>query len=335
MKLSALDLMTVSDGQSHDSAFANTLELAKHLDNLGFERLWFAEHHGSNFHLSSAPEISAAVIAGATKKLKVGTGGTMIMHYSPLKIAETFKTLAGYAPGRVDIGIGRAPGGSHHAITALAEGRRVNYSDLYDKTENILHYLADEPIEDPLYKKIKASPTDLEQKPTPWLLGSSGNSAQKAGELGLGYSFAKFFGLEGVPNDLFDYYRQNFKPSSLLQEPYVISTYQVVVAETEEEADYLAKPLEINRLLNLQNEFRSTLPPERAAEYDYSDDIQKVVDSQYEKRFLIKGTHEQVKAILLDEKEKYGFDEAMIYSPIPDHQKRLESYTLLADAFKD
>lgn len=335
MKLSALDLITIMEDQTPESAFSNTADLAKHLDKLGYNRLWFAEHHGSKYHLSSSPEISAAYIAGLTDKLKVGTGGTMIMHYSPLKIAENFKTLAALAPGRVDIGIGRAPGGSHIAINALAEGKNVEYTDLYEKTEMILHYLADEEQENSLYNQIDASPSNLIQKPTPWLLGSSGNSAMKAGELGIGYSFAKFFGIDNVPDDLFEHYRYHFKPSALMAEPYVISTYQVVVAETEEEVNQLAKPLEINRLLNLQNKFRPILPVEKAHNVEFDPIHQDIIDRQYKDRILIKGTPEQVKAILLDEQEKYGFDEAMIYSPIPNHDKRLKSYELLYNALQN
>lgn len=335
MKLSALDLITLTEDQSAESAFNNTANLAKHLDQLGYNRLWFAEHHGSKFHLSSSPEISAAYIAGITNNLKVGTGGTMIMHYSPLKIAENFKTLAAFAPGRVDIGIGRAPGGSPIAIDALAEGRHIEYTDLYEKIKLILRYLADENQEDSLYKRIEASPTHLIEKPTPWLLGSSGNSAMKAGELGVGYSFAKFFGIDNVPDDLFEHYKYHFKPSTLMAEPYSISTYQVVVAETEEEANQLAKPLEINRLLNLQNKFRPILPVNKAQDVQFDSVHRNILSKQYEDRIIIKGTPEQVKVILLDEQEKYGFDEAMIYSPIPNHAKRLNSYTLLYKVFQN
>lgn len=334
MKLSALDLISLIDGKSTEKMFKQTIDLATKLDEWGYERLWFAEHHGSEFHLSSAPEISASFMAGKTNNLSVGTGGTMIMHYSPLKVAETMKTLAALAPGRVDLGLGRAPGGSHIAIKALNEGQDFYPTDLYDKIQTILEYLSDDERTEVLYNRIDASPKDLKTLPTPWLLGSSGNSAMKVGELGIGYSFAKFFGVDNVPDDIFKYYKSQFKPSPFLKEPYGISTYQIVVAETKEEADALAKPLELNRYQSVTGRFDKIKSVENAKNIDISPHMQAIINKQYQDRVLIKGTPEEVKNILLDEQKIYGFDEAMVYSPIPDHEKRLKSYKLLYDIFQ-
>lgn len=335
MKLSALDLISSVENKSTNEMFKQTIDLAKRLDEIGYKRLWFAEHHGSEFQLSSAPEISATYMSGQTDKISVGTGGTMIMHYSPLKIAETFKTMAALTPGRVDLGLGRAPGGSHVAIKALGEGKEFHPTDLYDKIKTILQYLTDEERSESLYNRIDALPKNLEVLPMPWLLGSSGNSAMKAGEMGVGYTFAKFFGIEGVPDDIFEYYRSHFEPSTFLKEPYGISTYQIVVAETKEEADELAKPLEINRYQMATGRISGILTVESAKEVEITQQMEAVIDHQYQERFLIKGTPEEVKDILLEEQEKYGFDEAMVYSPISDHEKRLKSYELLYQAFNN
>lgn len=331
MELSALDLITKIQGQSVEESFENTIDLAKYLDELGYKRLWFAEHHGTNSALSSAPEITAAYMAGETENIMVGTGGTMVMHYSPLKVADTFKTLSALAPGRVNIGLGRAPGGSRLAIDALSEGADFKPTDLYDKIDTILNYLSESKQSNPIYDRIKATPSGLDQVATPFLLGSSGNSALKAGEKGIGYSFAKFFGVDGVPEDVFDYYRNNFKPGPFLDKPHVISTYLVAVGETEEEVKDIAKPLEISRYLNMHGQFDEMMTIEEAKNVKIDDFAQSVIQKEYDKRNIVIGTPEQVRDILLEEQEKWGFDEIMVYSPISDHDKRLKSYKLLKE----
>lgn len=335
MELSALELITHIEGQSTKDAFKNTIDLAKHLDQLGYKRLWFAEHHGTDSALSSAPEITAAFIAGETDQISVGTGGTMVMHYSPLKIAESFKTLSALAPGRVNIGLGRAPGGSSWAIEALSEGRNYQPTDLYDKIDTILNYLSESEQDNPIYKRIKATPSGLDQIATPYLLGSSGNSAMKAGEKGVGYSFAKFFGLDGVPEDILDTYRANFEPSKLMDKPHAISTYLVAVAETEEEVKEIARPIEISRYLQVCGQFKPMMTIDQSKNFNIDSFAESVIDREYHKRNIVVGTPDQVKEILLDEQEKWKFDEIMVYSPIPDHEKRLKSYQLLMDIMKE
>lgn len=333
MKLSALDLMTMNNQQTTAEKFNDTIALAKKLDDLGYHRLWFAEHHGSPVHASSAPEVAAAFIAGATKNIRVGTGGTMIMHYSPLKIAEQFKTLAAFAHGRVDLGIGRAPGGNQEVIQAMAQGKEVYVDDLYEKIATILAYISDESPERELYRRIKASPQKLAALPEAWLLGSTGNSAIKAGEMGMSYNFATFFGVTSE-RSIFDLYRQHFVPSQFSPEPKIMSAYEVIVADTDEEADYIARPLEIARLLQMAHKFAPTLSPQDAQKYPLTPVDERAIGVQYQRRILIKGSPATVADILRDEQEKYGFDELMIYSPIFDHAARIRSYELLMEAFK-
>lgn len=192
MKISIHDLVTSNENERVEDAFLRTKNLVKTAENLGYHRYWFSEHHSIEANLSTSPEILIAYFISQTSKIRLGSGGTMIMHYSPLKIAENFKTLISLAENRIDIGLGRAPGGDAKSIIALSEGKGVSVDDLYQKIEYILSYFKDEEIRDRRYK-AKAIPNNTSSLPSPWMLGSSGNSANFAAYFGLGYSHAKFF----------------------------------------------------------------------------------------------------------------------------------------------
>ncbi|KAA9301973.1 MULTISPECIES: MsnO8 family LLM class oxidoreductase [Aerococcus] len=330
MQLSALDLISRPKAKSLGQAYQDSVQLAQALDQMGYQRIWYAEHHGSNTHGSSAPEILAAYIAAATQKIRVGTGGTMIMHYSPLKVAEVFKSIATLAPDRVDLGIGRAPGGGPEAIYALGQGDPHWPDDLYQKTATILQLISEEERTDPLYQRIEASPRGLDYLPQAWMLGSSGNSAAYTGRLGMGYSFAKFFGVK-APDDIFTHYRQNFRPSAFHQEAQTMSTYMVIAADSKEEADYQAKALEIARFEQAQNRFNPILSAEEAADIKLSAQAQQFIQEQSKRRILVKGSAEEVRDILLEEKERYQFDEIMVYTPLADQAARRRSYQLIYD----
>ncbi|AMB94728.1 MsnO8 family LLM class oxidoreductase [Aerococcus sanguinicola] len=330
MKLSALDLISRPKDKNLSQAYADSIQLAQYLDQIGYQRIWYAEHHGSGTHGSSAPEILAAYVAAASQQIRVGTGGTMIMHYSPLKIAEVFKSLATLAPDRVDLGIGRAPGGGRQAIYALGQGDPNWPDDLYQKTATILQFISEEDRTDPLYQGIEASPQGLESLPQAWMLGSSGDSAGHSGRLGMGYSFAKFFGVK-APVDIFNHYRQSFRPSAFHQEPQTMSTYMVVAADSHEEADYQAKSLEIARFEQAQNRFNPILSAEEAAAINLSPQAEHFIQEQEKRRIFVKGTAEEVRDILLEEKDRYQFDEIMIYTPLADQDARRRSYQLIYD----
>lgn len=331
MRLSVHDLITINKAANEEEAFTNTITLAKHLDHWGYHRHWMAEHHSMDHHLSSAPEITAAYLAAKTEQIRVGTGGTMIMHYAPYKLAETFNTLASLAPGRVDLGLGRAAGGGNYAITALAEGRQVKTSDQYERIEKILALLEGEAKEDPILSRVKVTPNP-ETKALPWLLGATGNSAKKAGDFGLGYSFAKFFGVKNDPG-VFEAYRNAFQPSSFFTEPYIISSYQIIAADSLEEANYLAKPIEVQRVNQVGSGPNPLLTPEEAKDYQFTPAEENILEEAYENRFLIKGNPESIEKIMTDEEERFGFNELMIYSPIFPFEKRLRSYEILKEIF--
>lgn len=328
MELGVHDVMTLNDGQSTDDKYRSTIEFAKEIEKLNYKRYWVSEHHGISAAASSSPELLVAYLAAVTDKMRLGTGGTMLLNYSPLKVAEDFKTLTLLAPGRIDLGLGRAPGGGRNEIIALSEGRQVDFDNLYEKAEIILKYLVDEKPES-FYGNTFAIPEYTKTVAEPWMLGSSGQSAIKTAEMGLGYSFAKFFGIESSP-EIFQYYRDRFQPSQFFDKPKTMVSYQIVVADTEEEADYHAKPIERS---TAQHYTAPIVNPESIKDLEFSSRVQNNVDRQHEKRFMIKGSAEQVEAILAEEIETIGIDELMVYSPIYDEKARLRSYELLAKMF--
>ena len=326
MKLSVLDQAPVTKGNSAPEAIQKAVDLAILADELGYERMWMAEHHNTISYASSAPEITVAYIAAKTKRIRVGTGGTMIMHYSPYKLAEVFKTLSSLAPGRIDFGIGRAPGGDNKAIYALAEGRRPNVDHLYGKIDTTLKLINDEYLDHPVYQNIVASPNNI-ILPEAWLLGSTGNSAVQAGRMGMGYSYAQFF-TGHLDKDVIDIYRDSFEPSAYFEKPNVSVCYFVTTAETKEEAEYEAKPADINRLLFQRGQIMQHMTPAEAKDYPLTEMDKMIIQENRKMHFV--GSAKEVADMLIREQEKYGFDEAMICSIPHSQESRLNVYRLLA-----
>src|SRR5699024_1219140 len=217
MKLSVLDQAPVTIGNKSAAALVKAEELAVLADELGYHRMWMAEHHGTKSHVSSAPEVTAARLAAKTENIRIGTGGVMMMHYSPLKMAEVFKTLSAFSPGRIDFGVGRAPGGNGQSMYALAEGRRPQMENMYEKLQIAMQYISDETPDGKLYGAVKAVPQNV-TLPEAWMLGSSGNSAIATAKLGAGYSFAQFFNGD-LSKGILDAYKDNFEPSALMEKP--------------------------------------------------------------------------------------------------------------------
>lgn len=331
MELGVHDLVTLNNDENPEEGYERTKRFVKEIEGLNYKRYWFAEHHGSQEHASSSPELMAAYMSAITEKLRLGTGGTMIMHYSPLKIAENFKTLTTLAPNRIDLGLGRAPGGGPDEMIALAQGRPDAFNDQYEKIKVILNYLLDEQAPG-IYKNSEALPLNTTSLPEPWMLGSSGQSASKSAEMGLGYSFAKFFGIDTDPS-VFELYRNQFEPSNFFENPAIMVSYQIIVADSQEEADYLAKPIELAQIALARGHMMKNLSPESVKDYEFSEDEINYLDNHYKKRFLIKGTPEHVEKILADEIETIGIDELMVYAPIFEENARVQSYKHLAKIF--
>lgn len=331
MKLAVHDLLSVKDKDSSLNTYNNTKELVKKLDKLGYHRYWFSEHHGMEQHASTVPELLIANLAGVTENIRLGTGGTMIMHYSPLRVAEMFKTLSALAGDRVDLGLGRAPGGDYHAILALVEGKYTE-QDLYLKMEEILAFLKDESPKGELYQKIKAVPTHPGSLAEPWMLGSTGNSARRGAHMGLGYSFAKFFSIE-TPPEVFKMYKEEFKPSVFFEKPVVSVSYKILVADNKDELEYLSKPFEMTHVASRKGLQLPILNPEEVRDHKFSDFDKKQLEYDYKKNFIVKGTKEEVEEILCKEIETYCIDELMFYTPLYDQEKRYNSYKLLHEIF--
>lgn len=327
MKLSILDQAPIPKGSTSTDALQFTKDLAKLGDELGYHRLWMAEHHNATSLSSSAPEVTIAHLAALTNRIRLGTGGVMMMHYSPLKMAEVFKTLSALAPDRIDFGVGRAPGGDHLSIQALAQGRASIPDDQYDKLATTLQLLNDQKTNDPLYNQVIATPHEV-KLPEAWLLGSSGNSARQAGKQGVGYSFAQFFNGE-MSKEIFDTYRHYFEPSYFMPKPEINVSYAVTVAETKDEAEYLALPIDLSRLFLMRGQMPQTFSPEDAQAYPLTE-MDKAILAKNRALHLV-GTPKEVSEQLLKEKEEFGFDEVMVNSNQYSFETRLNVYRLLAE----
>lgn len=326
MKLSILDQAPITKGNNAADALKKAEELAILGDELGYHRMWMAEHHGTNHYASSAPEITAAHLAAKTKNIRIGTGGVMMMHYSPLKLAEVFKTLSAFSPGRIDFGVGRAPGGDTHAMYALSEGRQPMLHNMYDKLDTAMELLLDEHPQNDLYARTIATPAQV-SLPQAWLLGSTGNSAMQAAKKGLGYSFAEFF-MGELSREILDIYRNNFVPSGLMEKPQVNVSYMVTTAETKEEAEFQAKPQDIWRLLFTRGQITSVLTPEEAHAYPLTEMDKIMIEKN--RNVHVVGDAKEVATFLQEEQEKYGYDETMIISIPHSQEARLNVYKLLA-----
>jgi luciferase family oxidoreductase group 1 len=326
MRLSILDQAPITKGNTAADAVKKAEELAILGDELGYHRMWMAEHHGTTDFASSAPEVTTAHLAAKTKNIRIGTGGVMMMHYSPLKLAEVFKTLSALSPGRIDFGVGRAPGGDQRSIFALSEGRQPFMHNLYGKFDTALQLINDEVPEGDLYKHTIATPSNV-VLPEAWLLGSTGNSAIEAGVRGVGYSFAQFFNGE-LSRPILEAYKRHFQPSAFMENPEINVTYAVTTAETKEEAEFEAKPQDIWRLLFMQGRLTPLMTPEEARDYPLTEMDRMTIENNRKIHFV--GAAKDITMMLQNEQEQYGFDEAMIVSIPHSQEKRLNVYRLLA-----
>lgn len=323
--LSVLDLVPIVQGGTVTQALSNSAALAKHVESLGYQRYWLAEHHNMPGIASAATSVVISHVAGQTSTIRVGSGGIMLPNHAPLVIAEQFGTLEALFPGRIDLGLGRAPGTDHVTAHALRRDRRSDGHDFPEQLEELQSYFT--PKEE---KRVRAYPGEGQQIPI-WLLGSSGFSAQLAGELGLPFAFASHFS----PNftlPALQLYRDHFRPSNVLDKPYAMVAANVIAAETGEEAKKLSTSM-LQQFLNLIRGNPSQLPPP----VDHMDDIW----SPYEKATLLQqfgepivGDRNTVKAKLEDFLAHTQADELMIHTQIFDLEARLKSYEIVFDALK-
>jgi luciferase family oxidoreductase group 1 len=325
--VSVLDLATIAQGDSSPSAaFSRSRTIAQHAERLGYKRYWFAEHHNMESVASAATAVLVGHIAGATSTIRVGSGGVMLPNHAPLIIAEQFGTLEALYPGRIDLGIGRAPGTDPLTSHALRRSLQGDINEFPQDVIELIRYLGPE---DPALK-VKAIPGRGTQVPV-WLLGSSTYSAQLAGLLGLPFAFASHFAPAHLHAAL-EAYRSNFKPSQFLQEPYAMACVNVIAAETDDEAQHLATSFYQLALGLFRNDRRPLPPPVESMDSVWTEAEKAGVNQMLEYAFLgSPGTVERALQLFLD---KTGVDELMVASHLYSLEARLRSLELIGSIFR-
>ncbi len=325
--LSVLDLAPVVEGSTPADALQNSLDLAPRVERLGFNRYWVAEHHNSLGIASSAPAVLLAHVASVTSTIRVGSGGVMLPNHAPLVVAEQFGMLEALHPGRVDLGIGRAPGTDQLTAYALRRGRTAA-DDFPEQMVELLGYFDGEWSPDHPFREIVATP-GLGYRPALWMLGSSTYGAQAAGVLGLPYSFAHHFASESTMAAA-QTYRDGFRPSDVLAEPYLMLGVSVVCAETDERAAWLAAPGRLSFVRSRTGQRGRFPTPEEAAAYEYSPHERALLESRASSQIV--GTPETVRIGLAALMDETGADELIITTAVHSHADRVRSFELVAGA---
>ncbi|HEU4562430.1 MAG TPA: LLM class flavin-dependent oxidoreductase [Longimicrobium sp.] len=325
VQLSVLDLAPVPSGSTAADAFRNMRELARFAERMGYARFWLAEHHGMPSIASSSPEILIEHVASSTEKIRVGSGGIMLPNHAPLRIAEAFHTLATLHPGRIDLGIGRAPGTDPVTSSAM---RPFDAEQFPQQLAELTALSRREFPEGHPFHRVRVVPEGVPLPPI-WLLGSSGASARLAGQLGMGYAFASHFSPTPAAPAVQEY-RAAFQPGDAFPQPHAIIAVSAIVAPTEEEAEYLATSMQLAWLRLHRNQFLPLPSPEEAAAYPYTEHDRAVVANH--RRLQIVGTPETVRERIDTLAAESGADEVMVTTMVHGHQARLRSFELLAAA---
>ena len=329
-RLSVLDQSPISEGSTGVDALRNTIDLARHTDALGYHRYWVSEHHGTPMLAGPSPEVLIGPIAASTSRIRVGSGGVMLPHYSPLKVAESFSLLAGLFPDRIDLAVGRASGSDPSTAFALQRDRRhPGPDDFPQQLAELLAYLSDTlPPQHP-FARLAATLPGLPEVPEPWLLGSSAQSGIWAAELGLPYAFADFISPDGV--EIVGRYRETFTPSHWAAEPRAIVAVWVVCAETDDEARRLASSSTMAFSLLQRGELIPVPPVDRALRF-LAEQPPRPHGMQRARRRIV-GSPATVRSGIEAVAAEYRADEVMVVTITFDHADRRRSYELIADAF--
>lgn len=326
-ELSVLDLVPVPSGTTASQAVRSSIDLARTAERCGYKRYWISEHHSMPSIASSAPEVLLSRAAALTERIRIGSGGIMLPNHAPLRVAEIFHTLEALYPGRVDLGLGRAPGSDARASRALRAGSGEQFADLLNEMWGLSHgsLRPGHP-----FQGVSVSPSDVTLPPI-WILGSSGASAHVAGAAGMGYSFASHF--SPVPAEpALRRYRGAFQPSAAFPEPHSILGVSAICAPTDEEAQRLAATVDLMWLRLRKGQFLPLPSPEEALAYDYTD-MERDAIAENRSRHII-GSPDSVREQLNERVADGEPDEVMIVSNIHDPAKRLRSYELIADIMK-
>jgi luciferase family oxidoreductase group 1 len=330
LRVSILDQSPVAEGSTGSQALQNTIDLARLADDLGYHRYWVAEHHGGVSLAGPSPEVLIGPIAAATRRLRVGSGGVMLPHYSPLKVAENFSILSGLFPERIDLGIGRAAGTDPMTTHALQRDRsREMPDDFFEQLAELLAYFQQRFPEGHPLGRLATSLPGRPEAPEPWLLGSSHQSALWAAELGLPYAFADFINAEGA--GIAGTYRGRFLDSEREPAPRVAVAVWALAADTEEEAQRLSASSRMLFTLLRRGRLITVPRPEKALRFLESEGID--LRLPHRGRRTVVGTPAQVRAGLEEVAASYGAQEVIVLTITHDHQVRRRSYELLAAEF--
>lgn len=325
--LSILDLAMINEGSDAGQSFKNSVDLAQHAEDWGFNRYWLAEHHNMPGVASSATSIIIGHVAQMTKEIRVGSGGVMLPNHAPLVIAEQFGTLDAMYPDRIDLGLGRAPGSDQATAYALRRSLQSNGEDFPQQVEELRMYFAGNPTD-----RVRAFPGAGQNVPI-WLLGSSGFSAQLSAELGLPFSFASHFAPQYMMQAL-QIYHQNFRPSKDLEKPHAMMGVNLIAADTDEKAQYLATSMQQQFLNIRQGKMVQFQPPIEDIDAHWSPFEQEAVAQQSQAPSVIIGGPETVKRKLEEFVEMTKANELIISSGIFNHEDRLRSYEILSEIMK-
>jgi luciferase family oxidoreductase group 1 len=327
--LSVLDLSPIPSGRPASSALHDTVALARAAESFGYQRYWLAEHHNIGSVASSAPMVMIATVAAATRTIRVGSGGIMLPNHAPLAVAESFRVLEGLHPGRIDLGVGRAPGTDQLTAYALRRNRVDAGGDEFPQQfSELLAYVDGFPDDHP-FKPLRAIPDDVPLPPL-WILGSSLYGGQAAAAFGTGFAFAGHFG-SADPQEAVAGYRENFEPSTRLTEPRVILGVAAIASESAERAEALARANDLAMVRLMQNRPGPVPTPEEAAAHDWTE--QELALAAQRRRFISVGTPDQVRDDLERRRTYAGADELIVTTQVHDAAERALSYELLAKAY--
>ena len=329
MKLSILDQAPISAGKTAGEALDASLQLAKLGDELGYTRYWIAEHHDMNGLACPNPDVMLGKIGAQTRKIRIGAGAVLLPHYKPYRVAETYNLLATLYPGRIDLGIGRAPGGSAEVTMALSDNFLEQVRKYPESLDELLQFLNNDFPEGHMFSKIEPTPIP-KASPQPWLLGTSEKSAVLAAEKRMPYTFGHFMSSQDGPAIVRDY-KEGITKHDAKKVPQAIVAVSVICAKTTEEAEALALSNQLWKVLQDKGEGQNGVPSiEEARSYPFNDkELEKMAQM---KQKMVIGNPDEVKQQLIDLQKQYNVDELMIVTITHDYEARRRSYELIAEA---
>ena len=328
LRVSILDQSIVPKGTTASQAIANTIQLVKKAEEWGFHRFWVSEHHNSTMIAGSAPELLMVRLASETKKIRIGSGGIMLPNHSALKVAENFRLLETMYPGRIDLGMGRAPGGDRITASLLNPSNHFSEESYLQQLEYLQAFFHDEASSP--YGPLLAVPV-TDTVPEPWILSSSGGSAAIAAKFGMGLAVARFINGFAGPDMVKDY-KKSFKPSREMESPQTLMAISVLCADTEEKANRLRKLADFTLLQFEKGNYRELNRYEDIKGYVFSE--QELERIQYNRGRIISGTKEQVRDQLISLASEMEIDEIMVTSMTHSQKDRFRSFELIAEAME-